>query len=412
MWLWDFNPDSDKDKNMGETVSGPVLARVRAKNNDSYKWGVFLGGGYSSDGDRDCAADWNHWDSDQRPIGNFVYVLDADPSEADGDHHVDIMNDHKKGDADHSASDKTAKFCVDPVNRVRYWDASDSTWKDTLPKNNVPMRPRVVRPNDGSRAETVYIGDTNGKMLRMDVTKDKVKDWAPKTWFNPFNTPCTAKPLKALPDHPGPDIALPLTWPLQSEGLPELWTRAIVGVNDLGPGANGKPMAWFGSGSSRVPEKLNVQNYFYAVLDNTGVAATCGDGEMKWGVYLDKTGGEKVLSEPAIIGENIIVAVYVPPNGSGCGQAGYTKLYCFKRYDGTPNACLTDTTTTPIDPAATTVSGQVRARYVRAGDGIASDLVAVGNTVLFNTSVDQVPQQIAVSNVDQPFRVKSWRRVR
>lgn len=416
VWLWDFNPKSSSDLNMGDTESGPVIARVRVKS-DSYNWGVFLGGGYSSTGVNDCGYDkWNNWDADTRPIGQFFYILDADPADRDGDFHAGLLSD--KEDTSH---EHYAKWCIEGKNKVTYWSAMDSTWKDAQPKNNVPMRPRVVRPSDGSRALTVYFGDTDGKMMRMNMKKEKTNDWAPKEWFNPFHVEAECRiDIKPLPDHPGADLSLELGKPLQSEGLPELWTRPVLAVNDIGTGANGRTMVYVGSGSSRVPEKLNVQNYFWAIQENTGVSGTKCDGEAKWAYYLDKASGEKVISEPAIVGENILVAVYVPPGGSGgCGQAGYSKIYCFNRINGDPKYCLTDSTGSPIDPTAQNVAGQVQSRFVYAGAGILSDLVPVGNNSVValpgvgEAGSDRIaPKVFGVNSTDTPFRVRSWRRVR
>jgi len=409
VWLWDFNNNgggSSQDKNMGEAVSGPVIARVKARG-DSYKWGAFFGGGYSAANDSNCG-DWDN------AKGNFFYIVDVDPAQRSG-MHADILDDHDKGDADHGKKDENAKYCIPGENST----VDGMGVGQPIPHNNVVMRPRVVRPNDSSRASLVYFGDTDGKVLRMNMTKDKAKDWKPKKWFNPFDASMSscATTVMPLPDHPGPNKALPLAKPLNTVGLPQLTTRPILAVNDYGT-SNGRTVVYLGSGNDRDPEALNVENYFWAIEDETGVSGEPCDGKAIWAYYLDKASGEKVLSEPTTIGNNIIVAVYVAPPAlaSGCGVAGYSKLYCFDRLSGTPKNCLNEATPSTVLPGtindgANRCAG-ANCSVVEAGPGIVSDLVAVGNTVMFNSSVDPTPKQIAVSNTDQPFRVKSWRRVR
>lgn len=414
VWLWDFNNSSGnnpQDKNMGETESGPVLARVRL-GGDSYKWGVFVGGGYSSTGETSCSADWDDSDPSDRPIGNFFYVLDADPAERNG-YHAEPMCSEGCSSRQH-----WAKWCIDPVNRLR--DAANNPVGP--PKNNGPGRARLVRPNDGSRVKTVYFGDTDGKLLRMNMLDDRARDWEPAIWFNPFTTGCNV-PVNPTVDHPGapPAKSLPLSEPPQAEGLPELWTRPIVGLHDLPPDSTGRNVVYVGSGNSRVPEDVNVQNYFWAVEDNTGVTGETCNGAALWAVYLDKAAGEKVLSEPAIVGPYIIVPVYVPPSGAGgCGAAGFTKFYCFHKISGSPEYCFNETPAAQLlDPAPQMISGGRMTRVTYASPGIASDLVSLNNSIVYlpgagagGSAAGIVPNQLPIGGVGQPFRVKSWRRVR
>ena len=97
---------------------------------------------------------------------------------------------------------------------------------------------------------------------------------------------------------------------------------------------------------------------------------------------------------------------------SVCGAAGSSILYCFDRLNGTPQNCLVDLSTAPIDSTAATFGG--RARFVKVGSpGIVSDLQAVGNKVIFTTSAaPDLPEGIEATDVSARFRLKSWRRVR
>ncbi|MBL8939039.1 MAG: hypothetical protein JNM69_31040 [Archangium sp.] len=437
VWLWDFNPNPANlnDDNMGDTLSAPVIARVNV-HNKAYEWGVFVGGGF-----RETQASWDNCDygvgtgsnvaregtSDDN-TGNAYYVLDANPGGSGTRSHAAVF----------SHGGHQSKWCIPSFNKLRD-NAPPHAVLPNVQKNNVPGRLRVWRPNEGSRAYAAYFGDTDGKLWRSRVTSDDIEKWAPGVFFNPFDVSaaCVADAasrsftLYPLPDQWGGTVppasgSLPLAAPLQADGLPKYFTRPFLAVDDVGASSTGAMMLYAGSGDVTHPEVRPVQNYFWAIEDRVTTSLANADaapgqcaGIPRWGYSLDKGAGEKVLGDPAIIGTNIIVAVYVPYGGAGgCGQAGYSKLYCFNRATGEPQFCLADNTNCTASDAAcdqnsTTVSGQRMSRFVRAGQGIISDLRAVGNTIVFTTSTTpDTPNQVGVINANVPFRIKSWRRVR
>ncbi len=392
-WLWDYNndPASLHDTDMGQTWSAPVVARVRV-DDDYYKWGVFMGGGY-----KDAPAE-----------ADYFYVLDADPS-LRSSYHIQPMEDSHHDDA---------KFHVPGQNYVYApWPFTTSV------PNNVPGRPRVIRPNDGSRASRVYFGDTNGVIWSMDVTSKRIRDWDPDVLFNPFQmdhvnhgeSSCRAASIDPLPDRASPPASLTLSsgtpsmsWP--NLNLPAIYNRPYVGLDENTTAT----MLYVGTGDATNPLDMDTTNFFWAVEDGDTTTTSHCKGKLRWGYFLNKTTGEKVLSEPVVIGKNIIVAVYTPPSGGAgvCGAAGSSMLYCFDRLTGVPQNCLVDLSSSPADSTAATHGG--RGRFVRVGEpGIVSDLQAVGNRVVFTTSA--TPDKLSgndVANVNSPFRIKSWRRVR
>ncbi len=398
-WMWDYNsnPAAPADTNLGETWSAPTIARVRV-DDDYYKWGVFMGGGFSDDTSNPHVAD-------------YFYVLDADPASRSGKNAVPLE------DSGHHQ----AKWEVDGANQV--YNAAHAL---VSVRNKVPARPRVMRPIDGSRASRVYFGDTNGVLWSMDVSSKHINNWRPKKLFNPFRmhdinsgasdeASCRA-PIKTLPDHAAATVTMAagaqsLPWPDLT--LPSLYNRPLIGLDEN----TSATMIYVGSGDATNALDMGTTNYFWAVEDTeslqTGSSSDC-TSKLRWGYVLNQATGEKVLSEPAIIGKNIIVAVYTPPAvaASLCGAAGYSTLYCFDRLTGVAQNCLVDTSSSPIDSTAATFGG--RARFVRVGQpGILSDLQAVGNKVVFTSSgAPDHPGSIDASENNTPFRIKSWKRVR
>jgi Tfp pilus tip-associated adhesin PilY1 len=435
-WLWDINPDAkdypgtpattnlDSDSmNMGFATSAPVVARVRNEN-DPYTWGVFVGGGYpditrDTSANNDCTDDstmgYTEWEN-----GNYFYVYDANPANRPGCPGLCGASPSLLYGAGH-----TARWCIRGVNKT-------GTSVDRM--NGVPGRPGVVRQNSNSRASTVYFGDLDGKVWRMDVTSKHIANWTPRVWFNPYDqatdgssidSSCFMSPATSTNVQPAPDItgspaarSMPLAVPSTADGLGPIWLRPYRAQDT----STNRDVFYIGTGDPMNPNSstTNQRNYFYAVEDQTDIAGgesalPGGSGgvcpaAVLWSYYFDNF--QKVLSDPVIIGNNIIVGVYVPPGGAtGCGAPGYSKLYCFDRMTGSPNACLSSNTTTSSVDDPNPTSGGLR-RWVKAGDGMLSDLAAVGNSVVYTTSTNPgVPVQKNVQNVNLPFRVRSWRRI-
>jgi hypothetical protein len=396
-WQWDYSEGDILD-----TWAAPVIARVQV-DSDPYKWGVFFGSGYS--------------DSPSRRASEPAqfYVLDADPaSRASPSGQARPLRD--------SAS-AAAKFEVPAENMIQ-----GVPLPFPPPPNNVPARARVVRPDDGSRATRVYFGDTDGKVWRMNVTSEKIADWQPVRMFNPFRmdtssgTGCrhATNVIRQLPDRavPAPagnpqaakTLSPSLLWP---DRLPSLFLRPTLGLDDTSQ----KTLLFVGSGDPNHPKVAGsaaAQNYFWAVEDTEADPDCVGHGRLRWAYFLDRDLGDKVLAEPVVIGENIIVPVYraVSSGAPVCSDPGLTILYCFNKHNGDPAACLVDESGSPLDTGALT-SPNHAAHYVVFGRGISSDLMLSGNYVVAPSDTD--PQNFNSTRVlssTLTFRVKSWRRVR
>ena len=357
VWQWDYTEGDILD-----TWAAPVIARVQV-DSDPYKWGVFFGSGYS--------------DSPTRPVSDnaHFYVLDADPASRG----TTGLTKPLKGSASMSA-----KFDVPPDNQIQGFP-----FPYPPPPNNIPARARVVRPDDGSRASRVYFGDTDGKLWRMNVTSDKIADWAPVRMFNPFRMaqtsgagcPHSTNVIRQLPDRalpvPAGNPQLPKTlspslpWP---DRLPSLFLRPTLGVDDTSQ----KTLLFVGSGDPNNPKVAGsaaAQNYFWAVEDTEADPNCEGHGRLRWGYFLDRDLGDKVLAEPVLIGENIIVPVYRPTSSGAlvCSDPGVTILYCFNKHTGDSAACLVDESGNPMDTGAVSAPNHA-AHYVQFGRGISSDL--------------------------------------
>lgn len=353
-YMWDV----ENEPNMGETWSGPVVARVSPLGVKTF--GAFVGGGYSTLADH----------------GNYFYIFDALTGA--------IMSD----------GTTPAKWAVASVNRPTV-------------KNNLPSRARIVRPSDGSMASIVYFGDTDGKVMRMSVTSNQVSNWAPQVMFNPFSigSGCAHTSVSALPDETVTAVTLPLTLPPSNQPFPQLFNRPIIGDDD-GTKGTGRKVLYLGTGDANNPSDATTQDYFYAVRDDHDVlpAPSCLAPAL-WAKKLAL--GDKVLGDPAILGSNIVVAVYKPPTAVGtCGSSGHTTLYCFDKITGANSNCLVPTATvaTP-NPSPTS--------YLDVGSvGIISDITVIGSSLLFNASSEpENIRQVGLVTGPVPFQVKTWERV-
>ena len=343
-YLWDYN-----DGNLGNTWSAPVIGRVTVSTSSGPqdKWAVFVGGGMSAAANR----------------GNYFTVVDA-----------------LSGTAIVDNASTVAKFKVD--------------LGFPLPENNLPSRPSLYRPQDGAFVKTVYFGDTQGRLNRMDVSGTSVASWAPVRFFDPADTACkadifgnAAAPIK-LPD--GTQVG---TLPLPSVSAPPaIYDRAIVAQDP-----NGRRMVFVGTGDTTNPTSPTDINYFYAVRDSD--TGTICSGIPAW--IKKFAPGEKVISDAVVVGNAVILSTYrPPPSSSGCNQAGSATLYAFDMVKGTPAAALKDSL------------GNNVSQLVIPNAGITSDLQVSGGNLVFNTSNKPNQPQAVALNVGGNVQVRSWKKVR
>ncbi len=344
LYFWDYN-----DGNLGNTWSAPVIGRVTVSTSTGPqdKWAVFVGGGVHTTASR----------------GNYFAVVDA----LTGTTIVDNAG-------------TVAKFKVD--------------LGSGLPKNNLPTRPSLYRPQDGAFVKTVYFGDTQGRLSRMDVSGTSVASWAPVRFFDPADTACkadifgnAAAPIKLVD---GTQVG---TLPLPTISTPpSMYDRAIVAQDP-----NGRRMVFVGTGDTTNPTSPNDINYFYAVRDSD--TGTICSGIPAW--VKKFAPGEKVLSDAVVVGNAVIFSTYrPPPTSTGCNQAGSATIYAFDMVKGTPAAALKDSL------------GNNVSQLVVPNAGITSDLGVSGGNLVFNTSNKPNQPQAVALNVGGNVQVRSWKKVR
>lgn len=345
VYLWDFTQG-----NLGSTWSAPVIARatINTAGGPQEKWVAFFGGGVS--------ALANH--------GNYIYAVDA----------------------------LTGAILVDNTNTEAAFKVDMNA---PLPKNNLPSRLTVYRPQDGSYAAAAYFTDTQGRVSRMDLTGQSTASWQPKRFFDPSDSTCktdifgnTATPIRLASD--GSQVG---TLPLANSRLPPpIYVRPVVGRD-----STGRRMVFAGSGDSVNPTSPTGTNYFYAIRDSD-TGAICS-GIPAW--VKQFAPGEKVLGTPALVGKGVILATYTPPPaGAACNQAGAATLYAFDAVNGTAANLLKD------------ALGNNVSRLSIPNSGIISDLQVSGRSLIFNTSNNPTQVQSIPINNATGIGVKSWKRMR
>ena len=355
---WEYTDST----NMELSTSAPVVGRVTL--NGALKWVAFLGGGISTQANK----------------GNWFTVLDALAGT--------VLQD---GAA-------LAKWTVPSAN-------------NPTTKNNVPSRPLVYSRSGASTAATVYFGDTDGKLSRMDLS-GALASWNPATWFNPYqSSSCSAVTLHNLPTCNSSNVCTATAGaalPLAGATTPAPIDNRPVSARDARAAGGNLPILYFGTGDAQNPTDTTRLNYIYAVKDlqlGSTTALAC-PGAALWGYQL--AAGQKVLGEPAVVGDDVIYGVYTPPQAASCGAAGVSTLYCFNRYTGAPDNCLIPPDTSAGTPPATAV-------LPVGSPGILSDLSVIsgGSSVVFNSSSS--PQRLSTVRFTPQrttLKVKTWMHVR
>jgi hypothetical protein len=376
-YLWEFSKDKTGDQ-LGYPTA-PIIGRVELNGSDQEKFIAVLGGGSREE---------SHgvYGKLSSANGDEVYVLDAVSG-----HLVDFYNDSN-------------------ANKL----GNDSP--DVLPgheDNQLVARPsyyRRTQVNPSPYMENAMFSGTGGALhimrFRKPATlhdnvvssqaKNNTNEWDPRVFFKPTNAATSKDPSgnevrvrRVVEDPVGSgtysmqDCAsltggatcgkLPLA---AGRNLPIYVRPRLAPIVDA---AQRKTADYFvGTGDLLIPatprDEFKNWNYFYAVHDSGDSSNGENDGAPMWvNEFLDKD--EQVVSEPALVNGNLVVATY-KPSTDPCTAAGDTRLYCFNPMNGDlVNCFVTGNMTNATAPV-----------IKRDGVGIPSDLVSKGDHFYYTTS--------------------------
>ena len=345
-YLWTFYHG-----NLGNSFSAPVVARLRVNLTGTPvdRWVAFVGGGLSTTPNQ----------------GDYFYIVDA----------------------------ITGAFLQDSIGTQAIYQVEMAG--AGLPKNNIPARVSVYRPLDGSSASTVYFGDTQGRINRIDLTSGSLAMMRPQRFFDPSDANCQSDifgnsntPILRASD--GVQVG---SLPFANPGDPQpIYTRALLAKD-----RSGRKMVFVGTGDSTNPTTTTDVNYFYAIRDSD-TGGSCS-GVPAW-VKLFAP-GEKVIADPVIAGNSVILSTFIPPPpGAACSDSGSANIYAYDMVTGRPANLLSDG------------HGNMISQLTITGQGIVSDLVISGKNLVFNTSNNPTSVQTVGLNLGSSVSVRSWQRVR
>jgi type IV pilus assembly protein PilY1 len=235
-FLWKIGPEIEGFSEMGQTWSTPQFGKVKYK--DGERVVCFIGGGYDERQDRA-----NLGIDDKK--GRAVYV-------------VDIMTGAQ----------------------VWRWDYGiDSTMKYTVPSDISP----VDIDGDGY-IDRLYVGDTGGRLWKIDIKSADLKEWVGKVIFN------------ANPDH--------LNWKRKIFYRPDVTLEKDY------------ELVFFGTGDQINKDEMKSVNQIYAIKDN-GLNSPVSISDLKnvtrevvdpkemegkkgWFINFENK-GEKVLASPVVL---------------------------------------------------------------------------------------------------------------
>lgn len=291
------------------------------------------------------------------------------------------------------------------------WSGGDTGWTGigTL-GNNLAARPALAIPNNSMYVDSVFLGGTDGKLYasRTRSTGNLNVDWAPKVLWDPTLSSQAndvtgsvtqvfkiGKPDDSTVANRYQKILTGETLPLSSPG--PIYTRAKIR-----PRTGGGYDLFVGTGNVDEPGNATNQDYFYGIRDvdqANGNNAT-GKGTP---IFVQKFDvGEKVVSEPTIIGETVYIPTYMPPvSVNSCAANGDSYIYAVDARTGEPANALPD----PANP------GQYVPVVKLDNVGIVSDLQVLDNRLVFGKGDGSVAT-LSVKLASITGKVTSWKRVK
>jgi type IV pilus assembly protein PilY1 len=272
-FLWKIGPEIEGFSEMGQTWSIPQIGKVKSK--DGERVVCFIGGGYDESQDRAPLGI-----SDKK--GRAIYI-------------VDIMTGAQ----------------------VWRWDYEiDPTMKYTVPSDISP----VDIDGDGC-IDRLYVGDTGGRLWKIDIKSPNLKEWAGKVIFN------------ANPDH--------------LSGKRKIFYRPDVTLE------KDYELVFFGTGDQVNKDEMKTINQIYAIKDN-GLNSALSINDLKnvtkesvdlkdmegrkgWFINLENK-GEKVLASPVVL-FGVAYFTSFTPSREGSSE-GLARLYALDYKTGGPTLDL------------------------------------------------------------------------
>jgi hypothetical protein len=312
--LWEFT-----DPGLGDTWAKPDIGKITVGGQTKYV--AFLTGGYSTTDN----------------VGNSFYIVDIETGCS--------INKTNKGNC---SSAPTA-----PIFTV-----GDS-------KNKIEAGPTAFDSNSDGYIESVYFGDANGTLWKIDVSDSDTTNWNLYQFFTP-------QPSRKQPIYYSPAVT----------------------KNDLG-----QILIYFGTGNEMNLLDAVSKNYFYEILDQGTT------GKENWRQDLDN--GEKILSSPAVSNWVVYFTTWLyQANSAFCG-AGEGRLWGLKVSSSTQTGGAAGLVT--LDTSTGKWNNAVN--FVSLGAGIPSAPLVTNGMVYIGTSLNANKViQIPVPPMAKA-QIKSWREV-
>ena len=337
VYLWSIGPD--ELPGVGQTWSTPSVARVAIANvsQNSLNLVLIFGGGYDETQDNNEGATFYNTDG----LGNRVFMIDA-------------LSGARLWFAGGPGGTVTPDLELDSMN------------------NSIPSVIRVLDLDGNGFADRMYVGDTGGRLWRLDIISDGDLT-TPGVQTPGVSGLVTGGVLASLGN------ADDGTHPLAS-------TRKFYEAPDVSlvrrRGASAYLNVALGSGWRGHPLNLDIQDRFYAIRDyepfnpltqaafnaldaisdgelvdiTTNVNPLVPDGAAGWKLELRLPGGfqgEKVLAESRTFNNVIFFPTYLPGGTAAsdpCAPAGTNRAYAVSVNDGRPVIDINrDNQTTPED---------------------------------------------------------------
>jgi Tfp pilus tip-associated adhesin PilY1 len=268
-------------------------------------------------------------------------------------------------------------------------------------KNNTPGAVRAVDADFDGYLDFVYIGDTEGRLHKIDVRSEKLSDWLRTT--NPTGA---VAPRPYLLYDPADDA---LT------RNPILYAPSVVTSTDP---ASGERILFVSFGTGYYEDsKLDAQNYVYILKDtlkdferdSAGDSAETARPALRAYLWTGKSGtgipslqiGEKILGSPVTFESTVFFTTFLPTQGDPCA-VGQGFLWGIQLFDFDKDNSLA---------GLYQGEGAAEAYKVGVGEGLPASPVINPQTRTIYTSTSNVPQPLGspLGPALGGGRIKSWR---